>query len=152
MRTGPAQEELDQSVHGQESFEPHYSPLYDSDYGRDHGCENHAIPSSDIAAAQLNLGSQVAVLSVASNFEESGPVSDDFELENDETGVAAHAQSQAILNVFNDNQDVPYADMEEEEEMSPEAQIESICIAQEYIHPIQNATLDKDKLDTETLH
>ncbi|KAG6893254.1 hypothetical protein C0992_010724, partial [Termitomyces sp. T32_za158] len=69
----------------------------------------------------------------------------------DETEVStARAQAQAILNAYTDSQEVP--SLEEEDEPLPEAYIESLRISQDYIRLIQNATLDKDKLDKDTLY
>ncbi|KNZ78902.1 hypothetical protein J132_09148 [Termitomyces sp. J132] len=46
---------------------------------------------------------------------------------------------------------MPFVGTQDEDEPLPEAHIESLHITQEYICLIQNATLDEDKLDSETL-
>ncbi|KAG6883132.1 hypothetical protein C0993_007664 [Termitomyces sp. T159_Od127] len=80
------------------------------------------------------------------------PLFDNFEEDEDETAAAATcAHAQIILDTYNGTQDVPFTGTEEEEESLPEAHIESLRITQEYICLIQNASLDEDKLDSETL-
>ncbi|KAG6876719.1 hypothetical protein C0992_012017 [Termitomyces sp. T32_za158] len=61
---------------------------------------------------------------------------------------AAHLHAQTILDAH--SQEV--YPLEEEDEPLPEAHIESLRISQNYIYLIQNATLDQDKLDKDTLH
>ncbi|KAG6882473.1 hypothetical protein C0992_011574, partial [Termitomyces sp. T32_za158] len=64
--------------------------------------------------------------------------------------AAARARAQALLNAYNDYQNTDTA--QEEDEPLPEAHIESLQISQDYIHLIQNATLDHDHLDKDTLY
>lgn len=69
-----------------------------------------------------------------------------------ETIASAHAHAQVILDAYNSDQDILFAGPEDEDEPISEAHIESLCITQEYIHLLQNAILDEDKLDSETLN
>ncbi|KAG6887681.1 hypothetical protein C0992_011229, partial [Termitomyces sp. T32_za158] len=75
---------------------------------------------------------------------------DDFE-EDAKIAAMACTSAQVILDAYNEAQNAPSANTEEDELIS-EAHIESLCVTQEYICIIQNATLDEDKLDKETLH
>ncbi|KAG6875424.1 hypothetical protein C0992_003906 [Termitomyces sp. T32_za158] len=74
---------------------------------------------------------------------------DDLE-DNSQATIDAYTHAQAILNAYNDTQNMLFADMEGENDQLPEAHIESLRVSQEYIHLIQNATLDGDKLDSDT--
>ncbi|KAG6859743.1 hypothetical protein C0995_004597 [Termitomyces sp. Mi166 len=99
-----------------------------------------SVPESD---------SHVEELSDSGDFDE--PVVDDIE-EDDQTAAATCAHAQTILDAHNGTQYSSHADTEEDTEQLSETCIESLCVAQKYIHLIQNASLDEDKLDTETLH
>ncbi|KAG5335266.1 hypothetical protein C0989_001640 [Termitomyces sp. Mn162] len=108
--------------------------------------------SVELSAAGHEPGFYMEESSVSPDLEEHMPAFDEFEPETDETAAAAaDAHAQVILNAYNGNQDMPFAGIEDEDEPLLEAHIESLHITQEYIYLIQNATLDEDKLDSETL-
>ncbi|KAG5338885.1 hypothetical protein C0989_005687 [Termitomyces sp. Mn162] len=107
--------------------------------------------SIELGATGHKPGSHMEECSVTLDLEEHMPAFDEFEPETDKTAAAAHAHAQVILNAYNGNQFMQIAGTEDEDKPLPEAHIESLHITQEYMCLIQNATLDEDKLDSETL-
>ncbi|KAG6895311.1 hypothetical protein C0992_001991 [Termitomyces sp. T32_za158] len=80
--------------------------------------------------------------------EEEVSILDDVQ-ETDETASTAYAHAQAILDAYDSSQDEL---TNEENKQLPEAHLENLCVFQEYICLLENATLDEDKLDPETLY
>ncbi|KAG6819020.1 hypothetical protein H0H93_016276 [Arthromyces matolae] len=80
--------------------------------------------------------------------ESSGSESDTFQM-------SAIAHAQALLDSYRNTLDEdapPLDDLMSDEDSTPTAHIESLRITQEYINLIKKATLDEDKLDSDTLH
>ncbi|KAG6822322.1 hypothetical protein H0H92_014308, partial [Tricholoma furcatifolium] len=65
--------------------------------------------------------------------------------------ATARANGQAILDAYDEDPHRFRSAMEEDEPLA-EAHIDTLRITQEYIRLIQNASLDEDKLDEETLY
>ncbi|KAH0589947.1 hypothetical protein H2248_000134 [Termitomyces sp. 'cryptogamus'] len=76
-----------------------------------------------------------------------GDESDDYNV------TTAQVFVQGVLDAYHPevDQDSTLTSVIEDDKELPEAHIESLCISKEYIHLIQNATLDNGKLDQDTI-
>ncbi|KAG5339190.1 hypothetical protein C0989_005238 [Termitomyces sp. Mn162] len=76
-----------------------------------------------------------------------GDESDDYNV------TTAQVFVQGVLDAYHPevDQDSTLPSVIEDDKELPEAHIESLCISKEYIHLIQNATLDNGKLDQDTI-
>ncbi|KAG6913661.1 hypothetical protein DXG01_005281 [Tephrocybe rancida] len=71
--------------------------------------------------------------------------------DDNDLAADAIAQAQAILGALNNGPEPPIGLTEDEDDDTPKARIESLQITQEFICLIKEATLENNKLDSDTL-